>query len=189
MKAVFLSIAVALGVALSGTAQTTTYFDVPVDNAISLTGSKMVLNGAGLREKLWIDLYVGGLYLTAKSSDAKAITDADQAMNIRLHIVSGLITSEKMINAVDEGFEKSTGDNVAPLADKIKTFKAAFSEEIVEGDVFDIGYYPGTGVVIFKNSKEVSTIQGLDFKKALFGIWLGDDPADDDLKEGMLGLE
>ena len=31
------------------------------------------------------------------------------------------------------------------------------------------------------------TIEGLDFKKALFGIWLGNKPADDDLKAGMLG--
>ena len=50
--------------------------------------------------------------------------------------------------------------------------------------LFDL---PGKGVLTFKNSKLLSTITGLDFKRSLFGIWLSDDPVDDDLKEGMLG--
>ena len=37
-----------------------------------------------------------------------------------------------------------------------------------------------------KNNKKVKTIKGLKFKQAAFGIWLCDDPADKDLKEGML---
>ena len=71
----------------------------------------------GVREKLWIDLYAGGLYLTKKSSDADAIMSANEPMAIKLHIVSKLISSDKMIEAVDEGFENSTNDNTAPLAE------------------------------------------------------------------------
>ena len=55
--------------------------------------------------------------------------------------------------------------------------------------MFDITYQPGKGVVAYKNGKEKGTIEGMDFKKALFGIWLSNDPADDDLKEAMLGLD
>ena len=40
--------------------------------------------------------------------------------------------------------------------------------------------------MVYKNGKEVGVVEGLDFKKALFAIWLGEDPADDDLKEAML---
>ena len=35
--------------------------------------------------------------------------------------------------------------------------------------------------------KKKGVIEGYDFKKALFGIWLGDNPADEGLKEGLLG--
>ena len=35
----------------------------------------------------------------------------------------------------------------------------------------------------------VEAIEGLDFKKAVFGIWLGKEPADSNLKEGMLGTD
>jgi len=33
----------------------------------------------------------------------------------------------------------------------------------------------------------MGTVKGLDFKKALFAIWLGKKPADSGLKDGMLG--
>ncbi|MGB0368446.1 MAG: chalcone isomerase family protein, partial [Flavobacteriales bacterium] len=66
----------------------------------------------------------------------------------------------------------------------VNTFKKS---EIVEGNVFDIIYVPGTGVESYKNGQLEGTIEGMDFKKALFGIWLGEKPADGDLKEAMLG--
>ncbi len=149
----------------------------------------LFLNGGGLRQKLWIDLYVGGLYLPERTNSSRRIIEADQVQAIRLQIVSRLITSEKMKKAIDEGMQKSTGGNTGPLADKIESFKSFFSiEEIVKGDLFDIVYFPDKGVVVYKNEKLVGVVDGLRFKQALWGIWLGDEPADKDLKEGMLGL-
>ena len=42
-------------------------------------------------------------------------------------------------------------------------------------------------VAVNKNNKLATTIPGLDFKKALFGIWLCNKPADSTLKDKMLG--
>ena len=151
--------------------------------------AKVILNGGGLREKMWIDLYVGGLYLKAKTSNSQTIIDANEEMAIKLQIVSGLITSEKMIEATKEGFEKSTGGNMSSMQGQIDKFIEAFKEPIVEGDVYDIIYVPSQGVEVYKAGKLKQRIPGLAFKKALFGIWLGADPADEDLKEGMLGLD
>mgnify|MGYP001118069170 CR=1 FL=1 len=145
------------------------------------------LNGAGVREKLWIDLYAAGLYLEEPSKNAKEIVSANSPMAVKLHIVSKLISSEKMIDAVEEGFESSTNGNTSAIDSRIKKFIAFFEEEISKGDIFDITYQPGKGVVAYKNGKEKGTIEGMDFKKALFGIWLSNEPADDDLKEAMLG--
>ena len=146
------------------------------------------LNGGGLREKLWFDLYVGGLYLSAKNNNAEEIVAANQPMAMRLHIISKLITSEKMAEATLEGFEKSLDGSFGSLKSKIHAFVDVFKQdEIVKGDIFDIHYSPDEGILTYKNSKLLSTITGHDFKKALFGIWLSDDPVDKDLKEGMLG--
>jgi 5-deoxy-D-glucuronate isomerase len=78
---------------------------------IKVEGQELVFNGAGLREKFFLDLYVGALYVTNKSSDPVSIMNADESMAITLDIVSGLINSEKMINAINEGFEKLAAGN------------------------------------------------------------------------------
>lgn len=160
---------------------------VNLPNSETYQGQTLNLNGAGVREKLWIDLYAGGLYLAKKSSDAAEIVTSNEPMSIKLHIVSKLITSDKMIEAVNEGFENSIGGETKALASEIKKFRSFFMAEIKKNDVFDIVYIPETGVTAYKNDKELGTIEGIAFKKALFGIWLSNRPADDDLKEAMLG--
>ena len=147
---------------------------------------KLVLNGGGTREKLWMGMYVGALYLPAKSKDGAAIVAANSSMVIRMCIISSLITSSRMAEAVEEGFKKSTGGKQEAIKDKIAQFQKAFSEPIKVGDVFDI-VYTAEKITVIKNGAQKSEIPGLDFKKAVFGIWLGADPADSDLKEGMLG--
>jgi len=148
----------------------------------------LVLNGGGIRKKAFFKLYTGGLYIEAKTKDAKAIIAADKPMAMRLQITSSIISSDNMSEAIREGFEKSTKGNTAPLKAKIDKFVSTFAkEEIVENNVFDIIYIPGKGVEAHKNGKVQNTIDGLDFKKALFGIWFGDDPVDSDLKASLLG--
>jgi len=158
-------------------------------NTVEYGSEKLTLNGAGVREKFWMDMYAGGLYLKNKSSKASEIINKDEAMAIKLHIVSKMITSKRMIDAVTEGFENSTGGNTAPISSEIKKFISFFEDEINKEDVFDIVYLPGKGSVIYKNGNESGAIKGMEFKKALFGIWLSNNPADDDLKEGMLGKQ
>ena len=153
---------------------------------VTFEGENLVYNGAGVRKKAWFKLYSGGLYLKQKSDDAKDIINANEPMAIKLHITSRLISSSKMISAVDEGFENSTNGNTKGLYSEIEKFKGFFSDEINDGDVFDLAYVNGS-VHVYKNGAKKGAIAGLDFKKALFGIWLSEKPADKKLKKGMLG--
>ncbi len=130
---------------------------------------------------------MGGLYLKEKSPDSKAIIEADEPMAIRLHIVSSMVTSKKMEKAWREGFEKATGGNIEPIKVQIEELISVFREEIKENDSYDLIYVPGKGVQVSKNSEFRTTIGGLPFKKALFGIWLSDKPAQKSLKKAMLG--
>ncbi len=156
-------------------------------NTLDTEKGALTLNGGGVREKMWIDLYVAGLYLTAKSNNATEIVNVDKEMAVRLHIISSMIDSDNMSEAINEGFVKSTGGNTAPVKDKIDAFIKVFAEPIKVDDVFKLVYLPGEGVKIYKNEVYKSTVSGMDFKKALFGIWLGTDPVSGSLKKGMLG--
>jgi hypothetical protein len=185
MKKILLVAVACLGI-LSGTAQTTIN-GVKVEKTLTIEGEEMMLNGAGMREKLWYDLYVGALYLKAKSSNGTQLVMADQPMAITLDITDEAVTQDKMKDAVNDGFEDSCSNSERKkIKAEISQFTGLFSEPIVKGDQFVIAYIPGKGTMVSKNGNFLGTVKGVDFKKGLFGIWLGDYPADDELKDAML---
>ncbi|HIO92463.1 MAG TPA: chalcone isomerase [Leucothrix mucor] len=160
---------------------------VTLPDKMSVGGKSLVLNGAGLRTKFVLTLYAGGLYLNAKSADANKIIMANEPMAIRLKIISGFITAEKMETATKQGFSHSTGGKTAPIQANIDQFMGVFKQKIEKGDEFDFVYTPAAGTKILKNNKPQATVKSLAFKKALFGIWLSNKPAQASLKKEMLG--
>lgn len=161
---------------------------VDVPEQITVDNQKTLkLQGAGVREKFFIDLYVGSLYVANKQKDVSNIVAADEPMALSIDVISDMITSERMTEATREGFEKSTKGETAKLQKEINSLLETFSNKISKGDNFKMVYVPGEGVKIYKNAKLEKTIAGLDFKKALFGIWLSEQPAQKSLKRDMLG--
>ncbi|WP_438961745.1 chalcone isomerase family protein [Nonlabens sp.] len=184
-KVILLAVALVATFTVSGQV---TINNVKVEQSVTVQGQELSLNGAGLREKLWYDLYVGALYTTVKSDDGNKMVDADLPMVITLDITDENVTQEKMKEAVTNGFSDScTNKERKAIQSEINTFIGFFKDAIVEGDEFQIAYVPGKGTMVSKNGNDLGTISGLNFKRGLFGIWLGDDPADEDLKAGMLG--
>ena len=55
------------------------------------------------------------------------------------------------------------------------------------GDIFDFIYIPNAGITVLKNEEQINSILGLEFKKAFFGVWLSDNPVQENLKKAMLG--
>ncbi|EZH73843.1 chalcone isomerase [Aquimarina atlantica] len=162
--------------------------DATLPNTVKFNGEDLTINGGGLREKFFFDIYAGALYLKKKSTNASAIAKADETMAIKLHILSGMMSRSKMANALREGFEKSTKGNMKPYNERIEKFIGFINNEIEVGQIYDMVYEKGKGSVIYKDGKEKGYVTGLDFKTALFNIWLGSKPADKGLKKEMLGL-
>ncbi|MCC9071857.1 chalcone isomerase family protein [Flavobacterium sp. F-65] len=161
---------------------------VIVPRTIQFQNKTLSLNGAGGRSKMWLEVYVQALYLSQLSQDPKFIIDSDTEMAIRIEITSSMVSSNKLTKAMNNGFEKSAGDNLETLRPRIEEFKTFLSDEITQKDVFNLIYSPtDTSVWVYKNDVLKGKIQGFDFKKALFGIWLSDKPADEKLKNQLLG--
>ena len=59
--------------------------------------------------------------------------------------------------------------------------------DIVFGNMKECGVYPCHASDNIFNFDSVNLIEGLPFKQALFSIWLGEVPAQESLKEEMLG--
>jgi hypothetical protein len=160
---------------------------VPLPDSLAAGNTKLILNGAGLRKKFFIKVYAAGLYLTQKKSDAAAVIQADNPMAIRMHFIYDGVTPKQLVETFHEGFAAATGGNTAGIQDEIRAFDKFFTKNAQKGDRYDFIYLPETGVVFFANEDRVGTIPGLDFKKALFGVWLGEKPADTGLKNALMG--
>lgn len=160
---------------------------VTLPGSLTAGNVPLVLNGAGVREKFFVKVYAGALYLQKKSADARGVIQAEEPMAIRMHFIHDKVSSRKLIDTWNEGFQRSTAGNTASIAPQIEKFNACFAEDARAGDIFDLIYTPGQGVRVYKKNQLMGAILGSDFKQSLFAIWLGEKPADQGLKEGMLG--
>lgn len=142
-------------------------------------------NGAGVRTKYFIKLYVSALYVLETTTDAQKIIDQDVESAVRLKLLSSLVTRDKFVETVRDGFETSTEGKASQQ--EIDDFMKLFTGEFAEGDDIILIYKPKSGVEVYMNGKHLGGENGLEFKKALWGIWLGKKPVNDKLKNSMLG--
>jgi hypothetical protein len=160
---------------------------VELPKSMNCEGAELSLNGQGTRAMFFVKIYESGLYLSSANSNGDEVTNQDSAMGIRLEVISSMLTTDSMKKAINEGFVKSTNDNTQPIADQISQFMATLDDAIEVGDVYEFIYLPDKGLDVLRNSRHLDTIEGLDFKKAFFGIWLSDNPIQKSLKKAMLG--
>ncbi len=154
-------------------------------------GSKLVLKGTGART-MGFTVYYASLYVPEdmKGADAKAIIEADKQMQVNLVIDTRLLSRDKFVKAIREGFGKARGSGYG--TDKVEQFLGYFkSVEMKKGDTVYLSYNRGSLSASYKvaggQAKAMGSIAGVQFKKALFAIWLGPNPAQEGLKKGMLG--
>jgi hypothetical protein len=162
---------------------------VTIPRTMTFENKTLQLNGAGSRSKMWVEVYIQALYLSILSQDPKEIINDDLPMSIRIEITSALVSSGKLTRAMNTGFEKSAGDKFTALQPKMELLKSFLAEEITKGDVFELTYNPiDKSVWVIKNKVFKGKVEGFEFKKVFFGIWLGEKPVDEELKNSLLGV-
>lgn len=180
-------IGVAALMALGTTAAAKEVAGVPVAESVHVDDTALVLNGAGVRSKFFVKVYVGALYLPKREAQAAAILAADAPWSVHMHFLHSEVEAKKLVDAWTEGFAANLA--VAErerLAERIVAFNTMF-RTVRKGEVIGIDYSPGRGTRVSIQNAARGTIPGADFGRAVLGIWLGDKPADADLKGAMLG--
>lgn len=168
------------------TSHTLTYNGVTLPRRISVEGHDLVLNGAGLRKKFIVKVYVGALYLPAPSADAEAILAANAPRRMVLQFLYG-VGPEKMCEAWDEALEKNTPGAGPELTEQFRTL-CGWMEKIEKTEQFVFTYLPGTGTTVDVKGVTKGTIPGKAFADALFKAWLGPKPGPGDgFKKNLLG--
>jgi hypothetical protein len=160
---------------------------VKLADKLSVAGKELVLNGAGIRTKVFFKIYVGSLYLPAKAADLAGVLGR-APRRIQMNILRNL-TADQLVDALVEGLQDN--NSAAELAavkaqtDELVATMKAF-KEVKEGDVVTLDFVDDA-TRIGLNGTDRGAIKGEAFNKALTRIWLGDKPVQADLKKAMLG--
>ncbi|MCS5421453.1 MULTISPECIES: chalcone isomerase family protein [Psychrilyobacter] len=167
---------------------TRTVNGILLKDKIKVHNQKLFLNGAGTRNKFFIDIYVGSLYVVTPTNDPASIINSNTIKSMHLHIVTSWINRKLLKSALRaELRSSSTGEEMDELQEEIDTFLSTFNEEIIRGDKFIFNIIPGAGVEVYKNNRLIKSIEGDQFSKRLIQLWIGDTPVDRKLKAGILG--
>tara|TARA_B100000963_G_C22539290_1_gene631422 strand:+ start:582 stop:1115 length:534 start_codon:yes stop_codon:yes gene_type:complete len=150
-----------------------------------------VLNGVGVRDKFIFDIYTIGLYVKEKSVSGSVILNSDANKYVRIVIVSRLVTAEKFSDGLDDGFEKSTRGNTAPIKKEIELVRKGFGADFKKGDEFIVFFSKSGATKIYKTGEKPYLVSSDNkiFQRALLGMWIGENPVLDDLKDELLGID
>lgn len=152
----------------------------------STVGNKsLVLNGLGLRSEFMVKVYVAGLYLPQKSSDANAIIKVDEPKQIVMQFLHDA-SKKQMTDAFDESFKDNTPNAEQTMKADIDKFLGTL-EDVKVGEQMVFTYVPATGTTLAINGKDKLTIAGAPFGQLVFSVWLGPKPPTASLKKGILG--
>ncbi len=152
-------------------------------------GTKLHLNGAGIRSKFFFDIYVGELYMEHPSNVASEVVEAAGRKRILMQFLYDEVGKDKLIEGWNEGFSgNTTAEEVAQLQARIDQFNSMFID-VKKGDRIVLDFIPEKGTVVTIAQQEKGIIPGKDFNDALLRIWLGDVPVSKALKEKMLSYK
>lgn len=149
-------------------------------------GAQLILNGAGIRSKLFFKIYIAGLYLENPATDTEAVLADKGQKRMVMHFLYDEVGKEKLVDAWTDGFAGNLSEEKrTALAPKIRQFNEMFST-VKKGDTIVLDYLPGVGTTVTVAGEQKGVIDGKEFSDALFLIWLGEKPVTSDLKKDLL---
>jgi hypothetical protein len=163
---------------------------IKIDDTIELGGSKLPLNGAGIRFKAVFKVYTASLYVGKKCSTTDEVLAAPGAKRMSITMLRDIDANELgklFTRGVEDNSPKS---EMAQLIPGLLRMSQVFSDQknLKAGDVFTIDWLPGKGTVIsVKGVAQGDPVKEQAFFNALIRIWLGPSPADYKLKDALLG--
>ncbi|MBE0605335.1 MAG: chalcone isomerase family protein [Deltaproteobacteria bacterium] len=158
---------------------------VNVAPTVSAGQKTLVLNGAGIRKKFVIKVYVGALYLERKAASGDELLKDEGDKLVRMSFVYKKVEKEKIVDAFAEGLANNS-PSVGPTPDA-KAFLSWFTSDFVAGDTVDVFMGSDGTVTATQNGKALGTVRNPALARAVLRIWFGEKPADAGLARGMLG--
>src|SRR5262249_28607114 len=136
---------------------------------IDVAGTKLQLNGLGLREATFldVDVFVAALYVQRRSSEAKALLTRDEPVRVVLHFVRDT-TADTITEEMDQGYRAN-----APKVVAQKKQLFAWLEDMTVGRALAFTYVPARGLEVSIGGRVKGTIAGAEFASATLAVLIG----------------
>jgi hypothetical protein len=161
---------------------------VHLDDRARIGNADLVLNGAGVRTKVFFKVYVAALYAAKKTTAASTLVEARDPRRMALHMMRDL-DADSLVGALKEGLHSNNSPaELTKLKAEIDQFEGLMRGigNARKGDLITIDF-SGDGTSIGFNGQARGSVAGDAFGRALLKVWLGDKPVDADLKQSLLG--
>ncbi len=163
---------------------------VKVEDSVTVSGTKLMLNGAGTRYKGPFKVYVGDLYTSKKVNSLEELMAAPGPKRLTMTFLREIEAGpfgKLLTRGVEDNVPKNEMSKLIPGLLRMGDI-FTFNKVLLPGDVITLDWIPGTGMVVTAKGK----VQGEPFKepefyKAIMSIWFGPVPADFKLKDALLG--
>lgn len=182
--------ALALFLGAATPASTIDIAGVKVEDSATVAGTKLVLNGAGIRYKGPFKVYVAELYTSKKVNSLEELIAAPGPKRMTL-VMTRDIEAGPFGKLLTRGMEDNNPKaEMSKLVSGLMKMSELFTvyKNFVPGDVIIMDWLPGTGLIVtVKGKVQSEPFKEPEFFKALMGIWLGPQPAYWKLKDNLLG--
>ncbi|NCO50581.1 MAG: hypothetical protein GW875_00595 [Deltaproteobacteria bacterium] len=158
---------------------------VKLPDQVEIGGEQLQLNGYGLRKKYFFKIYVGSLYTAQKATSTAQVVEGTGPKLLRMDFLYSKVEKDKIVGGFAEGIKKNTPALVDDPA--IVEFLKLFDRDFVAKDQVDLAITANNQVQVSHNGRQLGTIESANLARAVLLIYLGNDPADDEMKAGMLG--
>ncbi|HXG58000.1 MAG TPA: chalcone isomerase family protein [Thermoanaerobaculia bacterium] len=184
MRSIIMSVAVIAMLAFP--ADAASVGGVNLEDTVTVGNQTLVLNGAGIRKKLFIKVYVGALYLPARQTSERAVLAADSPRRMVLHFLYD-VEKAKLAEAWQEGLAANTPGAPAEVKKAFQTL-SSWMEDVATGQRIVLTYIPGTGTTVEVNGKAKGTLPGKAVADAILATWIGPKPGPgEEFKKAVLG--
>jgi len=159
---------------------------VKIDDKARLADTELSLTGAGVRKRVFFQVYAIGLYVGDPKADP---VSQPGPKRVQIHMLRE-VSAEQFIDALAAGIKENHSEAQAKaLEPRVKELGATMAamKEAKKGMTIALDWN-GTATQLMVEGKPAGRpIDGEDFYRALLRIWLGEKPVQEDLKKALLG--
>jgi hypothetical protein len=177
------AIAIALILGFCVPANAADVLGVNFSEEIKDEGVDMELKGTGIKSVVFIKAFVAGFYAD-ENNDPTDLGEFAKRVDVQYFVsIPGKKLNAFTIDSMKDNITDSEFENIM---EKVAIMRDYFVD-LKPGDRFSLTYIPGVGTKFAHNNELVGVIEGKEFAKAIFSVWVGERPFDKKLRDQILG--